>query len=277
MRHKGLFTICLGGVLTAALAGEVRATSYDVDAFVDDLLNNATLYDIGERTAFTPPNTVPPIGPTAAINNPILSGRVRGQFEYTCGDSGPNGTFGPEDCPDAAYAASAFNWKWGVLQATDQFNSTFIDVAGTNFFPSDLPLNEGITSVDTNNFENTNPATRIMHFEFNLQGAGVILTPGYDYIIFAMYAPANITLGNRVPGEGPGFTGFAEESIYQSAAVDAPPNQFHQNPPLFDPNGETNQLATSRLIPITPEPASLTLVLFGAVAVLARRKTKAAA
>jgi hypothetical protein len=86
----------------------------------------------------------------------------------------------------------------------------------------------------------------------------------------------SITLPNRVPGEGPGFSGIAEESIYQSAAVDSPPFQFHQAFPVFD-DGVTpiNQLATSRLIPIVPEPATGLTLMIGLAAVFGRRNRKA--
>jgi hypothetical protein len=136
-------------------------------------------------------------------------------------------------------------------------------------FDSDLAMNEGFTSVETQGFDG-NLFTRLAHFEFNLEGAGVTLDPGYGYIIFAVLS--EFAIPNRVPGAGPGFTGLAEESIFQSSVFDGPPFQFHQAFPVFDPTGNLNQLSTSRLIPVEPEPATSLLVLVGALGIARRSR-----
>lgn len=264
--------------LTASMPVAARADSspqFDVDAFIDSL----DAHDIGERTAYTA--SAPTIGPAATISGLVTTGNVKGQFEFTCSDLGGNGVIDSSDCGDAAYAAAHFNWKWGALEVADASGfpvlvGGFVDVAGSTFFPSDIALNEGFTLIETQSFNGKDPFARLAHFEFNLEGAGVTLQPGFSYIIFAMLTAESITLPNRVPGEGPGFSGIAEESIYQSAAVDSPPFQFHQAFPVFD-DGVTpiNQLATSRLIPIVPEPATGLTLIIGLTAVFGRRKKEA--
>jgi hypothetical protein len=263
MRSKHRISLFLTGML--ALAATTSVALAEPDAFVDELFSNSISYDIGERTAFTPPSA--PIPPTAAIPNQVTMGRVRGQFEFNCGAGGT-----PADCPDAAFAAAALNWKWGVLKVSDYSNfptlaADFVDVGGDTLFPSDLVANEGFTTIETQGFDG-NPFTRLAHFEFNLEGAGVTLDPGFSYIIFAVLS--EFPIPNRVPGEGPGFSGFAEESIFQTSVFDGPPFQFHQASPVFDPTGNLNQLATSRLIPVVPEPAVGLMLLAGALTLTRR-------
>lgn len=259
-----------------AVAKADSTPQYDVDAFIDSL----DAHDIGERTAYTMPNTVPSIGPAAALVGLVSTGTVRGQFEFTCSDLGGNGVIDPTDCGDAAYAAANFNWKWGALKVTDAsgfpvLDGEFVDVGGATLFPSDLVANEGFTLIETMSFNGKDPFARLAHFEFNLEGAGVTLQPGYSYVLFALLTAESITLPNRVPGEGPGFSGIAEESIYQSAAIDAPPFQFHQAFPLLD-DGTTpiNQLATSRVIPVVPEPTVGLLAVCGLSILIGRRSRR---
>jgi hypothetical protein len=247
------------------------AAPFDVDAFIDEIVISGNSLDIGERTAYTPPGGLA-IPPHAAINGPVTSGTVRGQFEFQCTGNTP------ADCPDSAYAASVLNWKWGVLRVTDpqnfpNFTADFVEVAGENLFPSDLAVDEGWTTIEHQSFDGQNLFTRLAHFEFNLEGAGVTLQPGNSYVIFALLS--EFPQPNRVPGEGPGFTGIAEESIFQSAVIDAPPFQFHQAFVVFDPTGQTNQLATSRLIPVVPEPGTAVLLFMIAAFGLARRRVAA--
>ncbi|MBI5763298.1 MAG: hypothetical protein HZA51_07225 [Planctomycetes bacterium] len=259
MRSRNVTSLLLAGIL--AVMARPSTSRAEPDAFVDELITNSGTYDIGERTAFSP------IGPAIApvvVPNAVTGGTVRGQFEFTCGTGGT-----PADCPDAAYAASAFNWKWGVLKVTDYSNfptlvADFISVSGKTLFESDLVANEGFTTIETQGFDG-NSFTRLAHFEFNLEGAGVTLDPGFSYIIFSVLSEFSIP--DLVPGAGPGFTGLAEESIFQSSAIDGPPFQFHQAFPVFDPTGNLNQLATSRLIKVEPEPASCFLMLIGAACI----------
>ena len=262
MRSKKVkFILCLAALAILAGTSKTRA---EPDAFLDELVTMSGSLDIGERTAFSPVG--PPIPPTAAQSGPISAGLVRGQFDFTCGKGGT-----PADCPDAAYAASHLNWKWGALEVTDTSSfppliGSFVSVGGKTLFDSDLfPLTEGFSSVETVGFDG-NPFTRLAHFEFTLEGAGVVLQPGNSYVLFAVLS--EFAIPDNVPGAGPGFTGIAEESIYQSAVVDGPPFQFHQAFPVFDPTGNLNQLATSRLIPIVPEPTTGVLSLLGGLSLM---------
>jgi hypothetical protein len=248
-----------------ALAGTGQ---FAVDAFLDDFDGN----DIGQRTSFSPPGALLPIGPAGALVGPVTTGTVSGQFEFTCGDDGGDG-FDPTDCAGPAFAAANFNWKWGVLKVVDAagfpvIDAAFVEVAGDNFFPAAGP-DEGFTFVETNGFLGNNPATRLAHFEFSIEDAGVTLEPGFEYIFFAGLTAEAIALGNRVPGEGVGFAGFAEESIYQTSVLEAPPYQFHQQPVAF--TGILNQVATGRIVPIVPEPAAGLMTILGTLVILRRR------
>ncbi len=246
------------------------SAQYSADAFISHL--DATM--IGQRTAYTAPGGLP-IPPVPALIGLVNAGTVIGQFEYTCGDPGPDGAIGPEDCPDAAYIAENLEWKWGLLKVTDGsgfpfIDAEFVEVAGVNLFASDIVANEGFTFVETQSFNGKDISARLAHFAFNIEGAGVTLDPGFSYIFFALLS--EFPLPDRVPGEGAGFSGIAEESIYESAVLEAPPFQYHQNPVIFDPSGELNQLATSGLIPVVPEPSTAIFLAIAACGLVARRR-----
>ena len=268
MLQRAFLTMTVGAILTGVLGAQARANQYDVDGFIDEMIVNANSYDIGERTAFTPPvPQQPPIGPAAAIAGPINAATIRGQFEFTCSTGST-----PADCPDAAYAAANFNWKWGALKVDGGGGMNFADVAGATFFPSAL-ANEGFTTVETQGFEG-NPFTRLAHIEFRIEDAGLTLDPGFSYIFFALLAPNNVIYGNQVPNQGAGAVNQAEESVYFSSVQDYPPFQFHQAFPSFDTSGQTNQLVAGRIIPITPEPTTAALILLGLGSLaVGRRKT----
>jgi len=226
-----------------------QGAQFDVDAFLDSLiLPGPTVIDIGERTAFTPPGP-PPIGPVPALFGPISIGRVEGQFEFTCGEEDLTG---PPECATPAYAAANFDWKWGLLEVVSEspLVASFVSSGGNTLFPSDIALDEGVTGITTMGFEG-DPFARQMHIAFNIEGEGITLNPGFKYIFFAIVSA--IPLPNTVSNSG----GAAEGAIYQSAVLDGPPFQFHGYP-AFEPTA--NQFATSRLIPIVPEPSSAVLL-----------------
>jgi hypothetical protein len=100
----------------------------------------------------------------------------------------------------------------------------------------------------------------------------VTLQPGYGYIFFAMYGPEDAgALPNRVPNEG----GLAESLIYFSAVDDTPPFQFHQAFPFWVGDEQINQVATSRLIPVVPEPSAGLLLVLGFVGLRRKRAARA--
>ena len=260
-KRKGTVAAFLLGAILAAAPLTALA---EPDAFMDELITNSGSLDIGERTAFSPVS--PPIPATASINGPVTVGKVKGQFDFACGTQ--------TGCLTTADAAAALNWKWGVLQVSSysptpgSLTAQFVDVGGSDLFNSDLVTDEGFTSIEPQGFDG-NPFTRLAHIEFNLEGAGVILQPGYSYVIFALLS--EFPIGNRVPGEGLGPLNQAEESIFTSAFWDGPPFQFHQAFPVFDPDQNINQLATSRLIPVTPEPAGCLLAGLAGLCLIGKR------
>lgn len=265
-------TFVLAGLTLAVGFGALpaHATQYGFsDSFLDTLtLPGPTAVDIGERTAFTGPGPFPPIGPTPALSGPISMGLIEGQFDYSCSFAAPDcNSPGDGLGTSAAYAASVFDWKWGLLKVISEGPLVAQFVAnggGDTLFPSDVAPNEGITSIDPTGFEG-DVFTRQMHIAFNIEGQGITLQPGFKYVFFAMYSA--ISMSNQVANAG----GPAEQAIYETAVVFGPPDQFNGYPAF---QLEANELATSRLIPIVPEPSTALLSGLGLVALIARRRVK---
>lgn len=258
---------CTGVMLWPSLAlGTLNGV---VDAYVETL----GPHTIGQRTAYT---AGPPLPPLAALIGPISTGKVTGQFDITCG--GANGNL-PTSCSDAVYMKDHFDWKWGLLQVdaydgSGLISGQFVESGGKTLFASDVTANEGFTTVETQSWDGLNPRSRLAHFEFNLDPFGITLQPNTSYIFFAVLSGEGEGLPgvDRVPGEDPDPLFDAEGSIFQSSVLDPQPDQLHQNFIVFDPLGVINELATSRLIPIVPEPMSVSFFGLALIGALVKRR-----
>lgn len=228
--------VALGLVL--GLAGSAQAIP---DAFLDQF----GALDIGESTLNLPPVT---LGPTAPLLGPVNSGIGTGQFEFDC-NVPPVLT----ECVTIAHVTSNYDWKWGVLNVTT--NQFVANGAAQTWFSAGLP-NEGVVQVNAT----PNASQRFIRFEFDLATAGITLQPNNSYIMFAGLMPEGLgPLFTTVPGDG---VMDPQGEVFIVGAVDAPPFQLHAEP-TSNFLGIVSQLATSRVIPVVPEPAGLVLLGLG--------------
>ena len=256
---KRLSAVCVAFAVSCGPAVAEHLPQFDANAYLDEFVGDFGVVNIGQETAYTPPGEEPPLPPVDSLIGPIGAGIVSGQFEITCPSGDETG------CQDAAYHADNFDWGWGIL---DTVAREFVESPdGRTFFASSF-ANEGFTTVDIHNDQ------RFVHFEFALQDSGISLDPDHKYIFFAGLSD-DLHGTSQVPGRGSGIFN-PEESIWQSGAKDAPPFHLHQGAPtefidLGPPFIILTQIATSRVIPIVPEPGSLMLIIGGAAFALRRR------
>lgn len=239
--------VIAGALVATAIPGIAlgeHVPQFEVNAYLDQFDG----VDIGEETAYTLPDTVPSLPAIDPLAGPIGSGVVSGQFEITC----PTNEVG---CDTPAYFAENFDWRWGLL---DVNSMQFVESPGGDTFFASTFANEGFAGIDIH--ENQ----RFVHFEYALEDSGIVLEPGHDYVFFAGLSD-NLNGANRVPGED---LFNPEIAVHISAALDSPPFQLHQGAPteFMDLTNFifVTQVATSRVIPVVPEPTSLLLLAVGA-------------
>lgn len=281
-KRRGLFALAVltCGVSVANVA--IAQPRFDVQAYIESY----ELTNIGQAVAHIPPNSgfnnggvagTPnaSLGPVAPLPGPISTGKVTGYFDITC----PTNDVG---CDTTSYFGTNHAYRWGVL---DVNSGTFLTNSnGDTAFTSSLG-DSGFTAV---NFAPApNFAQRDVQIMWNVEdsdpdggglGTGVTLVPGGTYVFFAVLAdPVEYALqGGQHFGyaDGDPFTDPAGEIMVN--ATDVAPFQFHSGFPVnfFDITDSEiggTQTATSRLIPVVPEPGTMVL-LAGGLALIARRR-----
>jgi hypothetical protein len=256
---------------------------YDVQAYIETY----NLTNIGQAVAHIPPNSgfnngnVPgtpnaSLGPVAPLPGPISTGVVTGYFDIGCPTVGVG-------CDTTAYFEANHAYRWGVL---DVASLTFLTNSnGDTAFTSSLG-DSGFTAAAFAPAPNT--AQRDVQIMWNVEdsdpdaggpGTGVTLLPGGTYVFFAVLAdPTEYALqGGQHFGyaDGDPFTTDPAGEIHANA-TDVAPFQFHSGFPVnfydvTDSEMGGTQTATSRLIPVVPEPGTMVL-LVGGLALIARRR-----
>lgn len=289
---QGLWkTSCAVAALAILVVCSTPASASPIHAYLDELTIGGPSIDIGEDvTAKAFPD--PYLGPIASLPGPITAGAVTGQFDITCDTPG-----GPPACTTAAYFDGANDMLWGALDVTGGWAGAYFvsNGAGETLFPSSYGINGWLGSPGFALGAGLDQRNALISFDIshsNTGSGGISLLPGRSYILFAINS---VDTGLAGATQVPTVDGLQTEinATYVAATGDVnvdgivgnspletqPAFQFAQEIPsggLFD-DGTTyfaTQLITSRVIPIVPEPATLSL-LAGAMLLAARRRSRA--
>ncbi|MFQ5492402.1 MAG: PEP-CTERM sorting domain-containing protein [Phycisphaerae bacterium] len=246
-QRRGYLALATIVVVLSAPVG-VWAQVSAPDSFVDQL----GAIDVGQSVV-NDPNPTPALPPIAPIPGPVTASRITAQIEL-------DGPVGLESGPLSA-VASNWDFRWGVLNV----GTGFLANAGSDWFFSNV-ANEGITGISIAD----GPGSYFLNYEVDLESQNLSLDPGNDYIIFVAVGAetllANFIAGPVVPG------GAAAQSDVVAVATDIRPFQFSAPSPTNFGIGLVQQLVTSRIIPVVPEPTTLGLLAVGATLALRRRR-----
>lgn len=262
-------------VAVCALAVPLASANPLEGTFIDVIDINGGTTNIGDRPE-SDPAVLPNDGvhqPAVQINLPgALSGVVTGQFEAS--------DFTPGGWENVAEVAAAWDLRWGLVDVSSvnpPSGSFVTNGSGHQIFSSTLG-NEGFTAINLPGSPAV-PFISWIQFQFDLGSEGVTLTPGHSYALFVLldkvsqavpFPPGSSLVPLRTDGNpldasqiiniADGLTGAQGlQQLFESQInAGSVPNM--------------DKIATGVILNVIPEPATISLLMLGAIAVVRHRR-----
>jgi hypothetical protein len=245
--------------------------------FLDIIDINGGTINIGDRPE-SDPNVLPNNGtnqPAVTINLPgPLSGVVTGQFEAS--------QFVGGGWQSVAQVAAEWDLRWGLVDVTSvnpAAGSYVTNGAGDQIFSSTIG-NEGFTAINLPGSPAA-PLISWIQFQFDLASEGLTLVPGHDYAIFVLldrvsqavpFPPGSSLVPLRTNGQplDPSQLIDIADGLVGGAGI----QQLFESQINAGSVANMDKIATSVIINVIPEPATIGVLALGAFAMLSRRRTR---
>ncbi len=245
--------------------------------FLDIIDINGGITNIGDR-----PESDPNVLPNNGVNQPPvtinllgpLAGVVTGQFEAS--------QFVGGGWQSVAQVAAEWDLRWGLVDVTsvNPAGGSFVtNGAGHQIFSSTLG-NEGFTAINLPGSPAA-PLISWIQFQFDLSSEGLTLVPGHDYAIFVLldkvsqavpFPPGSSLVPLRVNGQplDPSQIIDIADGLVGSAGL----QQLFESQINAGSVANMDKIATSVVLNVIPEPATIGFLALGALAIARNRRRR---